>query len=199
MYSSKHCRKSLEAASKEKYDLIIVPGIPLQDDKLSRVLKARLYWSKYLYERGIAKNVMYSGSAVYSPYLESEIMAMYGEAIGIPKENIYTESKAEHSTENIYYSYKKAKQLGFKKIALATDPFQSKLLRRFMKNKVSKNLASIPIVFDTIKAMEPKMIDPILDTQRALVKNFVALPERESWWKRFRGTLGKNIDTTLYR
>jgi uncharacterized SAM-binding protein YcdF (DUF218 family) len=29
-------------------------------------------------------------------------------SIGIPRENIFTETKAEHSTENIYYSYKKA-------------------------------------------------------------------------------------------
>ena len=55
---------------------------------------------------GMAKNVMFSGSAVYTPYYESKIMALYAEAIGIPKERIYIETEAEHSTENIFYSYR---------------------------------------------------------------------------------------------
>lgn len=198
MYSKKHCQKSLAKASSETYDVIIVPGAPMDNKSLNRVLKARIYWAKFLLDKGIAKNVMFSGSAVYSPYYEGEMMAMYGEGIGIPKEKILTETKAEHSTENIYYSYKKAKQLGFTKIALATDPFQAKLSQRFMKKKVSREIASIPVVFDTIKKMEPIMINPVLDTQRAFVKDFVALPERESWWKRFKGTLGKNINKTYY-
>jgi hypothetical protein len=198
MYSDKYCQQSLEKAMQQGYDLVIVPGAPLSDLKLNRILKARIYWSKFLYDNGIAKNIMYSGSAVYSPYIESEVMAMYAEAIGIPKEHIYTETKAEHSTENIYYSYKKAKLMGFERIALASDPVQSKLLNRFMRTRVSKDLSIVPIVFDTIKAMEPNMIDPVIDTQKALVKDFVALPQRESWWRRLRGTLGKNINKTYY-
>jgi len=59
-------------------------------------MKGRVYWSKYLYDRGIGKNIMYSGNAVYTPYFEGEIMALYAKAIGIPPEHIYTELKAEH-------------------------------------------------------------------------------------------------------
>jgi hypothetical protein len=66
--------------------------------------------------KGSAKNVMYSGSSVYSPYYEGEVMAMYAAAIGIPKEHIFTETKAEHSTENLYYGYHKSRKLGFKKL-----------------------------------------------------------------------------------
>lgn len=69
---------------------------------------------------------MYSGSSAYSPYYEGEIMALYAIAIGIPKENVFTETRAEHSTENLFYVYLKAKKLGFTHIALATDPFQAK-------------------------------------------------------------------------
>ena len=60
-------------------------------------------------------------------------MALYGQSLGIPSGNIYIEDKAEHSTENVYYSYKKAKNLGFNRIALATDPYQSKMLKRYLK------------------------------------------------------------------
>ena len=95
----------------------------------------RVYWAKFLFDKGIAKNIMFSGSSVYSPYYESIIMSMYAEAIGIPKENIFIETKAEHTTENVYYSYKKALELGFKNIAVASDPFQTKMVSRFTRKK----------------------------------------------------------------
>lgn len=197
-YSKETCVKLLNDAKAEGYDIIVVPGVPFENGKWSTIMKGRVYWSKYLYEKGIAKNVMYSGSAVYSPYYEAVIMALYGEAIGIPKENIFTETKAEHSTENIYYSCKKAKKLGFNKIALASDPFQTRMLRKFCRRKVSPDVGIIPFVIDTLEAMEPLMIDPEIDYQQAFVENFVSLKEREGFWKRLRGTRGKNIDYSAY-
>ena len=133
-FSAKATRQLLQKAENSgPADVIIVPGVPFENGKWDRIMKGRVYWSKYLFDRGVAKNIMYSGSSVYSPYYDSavytayyeaEIMAMYAKAIGIPAKNIYTETKAEHSTENAYYGYKKAKQLGFEHIALASDPFR---------------------------------------------------------------------------
>ncbi len=100
--------------------------IQFENGKWDRVMMGRIYWAKFLYEKGIAKNIIFSGSAVYSPYYEAEIMRLYAIELGIPKENIFAETKAEHSTENAYYSYKYGKKLGFNKMALASDPFQSK-------------------------------------------------------------------------
>ena len=114
---SKHKTQELFSEAKHQiYDVIIVPGVPFENNNWSDAMKNRVYWSKYLYDHGIAKNIIYTGSAVYSPYYEAEIMALYGEALGIQKHNIFTETKAEHSTENVYYSYKKAKKIGFKKV-----------------------------------------------------------------------------------
>ncbi len=141
---------------------------------------------------------MYSGNAVYTPYVEAEIMALYAEAIGIPRENIFTESKAEHSTENIYYSFKKSKKLNFKRIALASDPFQTKMLQRFTRLRVSEDVDFIPIVFDTLRMMEPFMIDPVIDPSSAFVSDFTPLPERKSFWVRLQGTMGKDLDLTAY-
>ena len=197
-YSSRQATRLLKESA-QGYDIIVIPGVPLENGKWSAYMKARIYWSKYLYDRGIAKNVMYSGAAVYTPYPEGEIMALYAEAIGIPKEHIFSETKAEHSTENLYYSYKKAKKLGFNKIALASDPFQTKSLRRFAYKILSPDVGLIPIVYDTLEAMKPKMIDPEINYQRVFVKNFVPLPERENFWKRLRGTRGLDIDTNAYK
>ena len=142
---------------------------------------------------------MYSGSSVYTPFYEGEIMAMYAEAIGIPKEHIYTEIKAEHSTENIYYSYQKAKKLGFEKIGLATDPFQARMLSQFTYTKVSPEVGFLPIVFDTLKAMEPQMKDPEIDYKKAYNKDFVSITTRETFWERLKGTMGNKVDTAAYR
>lgn len=189
----------LKSASGKTYDIIVVPGVPLENGTWSRTMKARVYWSKYLFDKGIAKNVMFSGSAVYSPYYEGEVMALYAIAIGIPKEHVFSEIKAEHSTENLYYGYYKSKKLGFKTIALATDPYQAKQLKSFANRRLSERVALIPIVFDTLRAMEPLMIDPVIDSQKAFKKDFVSIKKRESGWKRFKGTMSWNIDKKAYK
>lgn len=198
-FSEARAKKLFQQSKGKVYDIIIVPGVPLENGKWDRTMKARVYWSKFLFEKGIAKNIMYSGSAVYTPYYEGKVMALYAAAIGIPEDHIFIESKAEHSTENIYYGYYKAKQLGFNSIALASDPFQSKQLRSFARRRLGKDVGIIPIVFDTLKAMEPLMTDPTLNFETAYNKNFVSIKKRQSLWKRLKGTLSYNIDKKAYK
>ena len=197
-FSSRTTKRLFEKSRNETFDVIIVPGVPFENGVWSRTMKARVYWSKYLYDKGIAKNIMYSGGAVYTPYYEAQIMALYGQAIGIPGENIFTETAAEHSTENIYYSYKKARSFGFRRIALASDPFQTKLLRRFTRKRVDAAVRLIPFIIDTLKIMEPLMTDPVIDHHRAFKKDFISITKRENFWKRLNGTRGGNLDTSLY-
>lgn len=191
-------KKLLNEAMNEKFDIVVVPGVPFENGKWGTVMKQRVYWSKYLFDKGIARNVMYSGDAVYTPYIEAEIMAMYASAIGIPDSNIYTETKARHSTENIYYSYKLASKLGFTKIALASDALQTKMLSAFVRKKVSEKIYLLPLVADTLKAMEPLMKDPEIDYSKAFVTDFIPITESTGWFKRFKGTLGFDIDTSFY-
>lgn len=197
-FSAKTTQRYFNKAKLQQYDMIAVPGVPYTEAGWDSTMKARVYWSKYLFDKGIAKNIMYSGSSVYSPYYEAEIMALYAIAIGIPREHIFTENKAEHSTENLYYVYQKAKKLGFHRVALATDPFQAKQLRRFARLRVDKDVGLIPFVIDTLKMLQPGMINPPIDHMRAFNKNFVSLRSRESFWKRLRGTMGKNINRQAY-
>jgi uncharacterized SAM-binding protein YcdF (DUF218 family) len=198
-YSNKAASKKYRQVQGKSFDMLVVPGVPLENGQWSRTMKGRIYWAKWLYDQGIAKNVMFSGAAVYTPYVEGEVMALYAEAIGIPKANIFTETKAEHSTENLYYSYKKAKKLGFNSIALASDPFQSKMLASYARKKVDKAIAVIPMMTDTLKALEPSMIDPTINYQLAAAAGpFVPITEREGFWKRLRGTFGSNVKHDVY-
>jgi hypothetical protein len=197
-FSERACKDLYAKAAGESFDLVIVPGAPFRDSSWSRVIKGRIYWAKFLFDQGIARNIMFSGSAVYTPYTEALVMAMYAEAIGIPKEHIFTEIRAEHSTENVFYSYQKARSFGFSKIAIASDPFQTKMLRSFTFNKVSQDIWLIPFVVHTLKAMQPAMENPSIDFGEAFVPGFRSIVKRESFMKRIKGTFGKNIDRNAY-
>ncbi len=185
-----------EALADQPYDAIIIPGCPHDSVKgWDRIVKGRVYWALFLYQKGIAKNVIFSGSSVYTPYVESKVMALYAEQLGIPKEHIFIETQAEHSTENLYYSYILGKQQGFNSIALATDPVQSSFLVSFKRKFKLTDLKFVPIIYDTLMVMNK--IDPIIDASSAHVVNFVALPDRESFYKRIRGTGGLRIKRIL--
>jgi len=197
MLTKTKCKKLYERSRSNVYEAIIVPGIPYNGDLWNRTMKGRVYWAKHLFDEGIAKNIIFSGSSVYTPYAEGEIMRLYACEIGIPRGNIFVESKAEHSTENVYYSHKLAKKLGFRSIALATDPVQSMLLNGFVKRKVD-DIDIIPFVIEILEKNEEKMIDPAIDAPLAYKEDFISIVDRESKLKRFRGTLGKNINSLYY-
>jgi|LakMenEpi03Aug12_release.lakeMendotaPanAssembly.Ray.scaffolds.fasta_scaffold279053_2 uncharacterized SAM-binding protein YcdF (DUF218 family) len=182
-------------AVNEPFDVVIVPGAPIGDSSLNNVLISRILWSKYLLENNITRNVIYSGGAVHTAYIEGLAMKMYADSIGIPSNRTFAETKAEHSTENVYYSYKLAKEKGFEKIALATDIFQTMMVSSFVK-KNYKDVKFLPIVYNRIFTNK-KIYDqlPIINVGEAHIseENFVPLNQRESFFKRLAGTFGKNI------
>jgi uncharacterized SAM-binding protein YcdF (DUF218 family) len=117
-------------------------------------------------------------------------MRIMADSLGVASDHLFSETTAEHSTENVYYSWKLAKRMGFKKIALATDPFQSRLLGSFIR-RYCPEVKSIPIVFDRLD-LEGKVL-PAIDTTAAYARDFVSITEREGFWQRVRGTMGKRI------
>ena len=70
------------------YDVAIVPGIPYDPDKVNVLFKARMLWAKSLYDRGIVRNIIFSGAAVHSPYTEAVAMKLIAEEMGIAPEHI---------------------------------------------------------------------------------------------------------------
>lgn len=184
---------SIKSQKNGPYDVIIVPGIPYDEEKgAGMIMKARIAWANYLVSKGIAKNVIFSGSAVYSPYIESRIMAIYAEELGIPAENIFCETEAEHSVENVVYSLRLAEKLGFKKIAIATGPFQSMFLSTYVKDH-NLQVSFIPLSLPALGNAEPVNFTKI-DPSPAHVDEFVSLTERESKEERHEGTMGNKIE-----
>jgi uncharacterized SAM-binding protein YcdF (DUF218 family) len=193
--ASKLYKRSLK--KHPQYDVIIVPGFPFTEPQQEMQSLLRVVWSVHLYKRGIAKNIIYSGAAVYTPYVEGKIMKQYAVALGVPEEHVFVEDRAEHSTENVWYSYLLAKKNKFKTIALASDPFQTRLLYRFIKKR-TKGVEFLPAIFDTLRTLPHEM--PAIDYKPLKIENFVPITERQSKWKRWRGTQGKNINfkDTIY-
>lgn len=172
-------------------DVIIVPGLPLFHGKWDTLLKSRVLWSHYLYKKGITKNILYSGNAVYTPWMEGPSMALFAQQLGVKKENILIDTIAEHSTENLYYSYNQAKQMGYKSIGIATDPFQCAMLHKYARKHFNDTIYFLPIVYDSIR---PNMgIELFIDTTLTIKKKFIPIEERMDYKDRFKGTAGKYI------
>jgi len=191
----KFANDSYEQAKRDRpYDVIIVPGVPYEKAKTTSVMTMRILWAKHLYDSGFTKNIIFSGSSVYSAFTEGTAMKIIADSLGIPSDHTFAETKAEHSTENVYYSWKMAKGMGFRKIALATDPFQAGLLRSFVK-KYCPGVVPIPLVFGVINL--GKQVLPLIDTSSCYNKDFVSITRRESFWQRFQGTRGRRIKEEL--
>lgn len=190
--ASKLNKRALKAHN--QYDAAIVPGVPFREPNWDMTMQMRVIWASHLYKKGIVKNLVMSGSSVYSPYVEAEIMKLYAIKLGVPEANIIVENKAEHSTENIWYGYLLAKSKGLNTIALSTDPFQTRMTYRFGRRWIKK-LNYLPVIFDTLRTLPHLNYD--INYKPLKIENFKPITETQSKWHRFRGTLGKNID--LYK
>ncbi|MBX2902044.1 MAG: YdcF family protein [Chitinophagales bacterium] len=117
-------KKNSKSFAKAPYDVVIIPGYPFEASSHQELFSIRVHWAKALYDRGIARNFIFSGNAVHTPYVEGTLMKIFADSLGIPSGNTFIEPKALHSNENLIYGKKLAKKLGFKKIAVASDPYQ---------------------------------------------------------------------------
>ncbi|XZF15547.1 YdcF family protein [Chitinophagaceae bacterium MMS25-I14] len=185
------------AAACKPFDAIIIPGTPFINGHWDSVMKARVIWSWILYKNGYTSNIIYSGAAVYSPYKEAIIMGLYAQQLGIPAEHIFYDTLARHSTENVFYSYLVARKLGFKTIALATDPFQSWLLKGFLRKRFGSCIYRLPFITDSLAAYSS--ITPVINPATAKApKGWISITRKESFFKRFKGTLGRDIKWADY-
>ena len=179
------------------FDAIIVPGIPFENNTWDSIMKARVVWAYVLYKNGVTRNIIFSGNAVYSPYYESKIMGLYAQALGVPAEHIFYDTLARHSTENVFYSYLVARENNFKTLALATDPFQSALLRKFTFTRFGTIMYHMPFVMDSVKKYND--LAPTIDpTPAKRTEAFSSITDEQSSFRRFFGTMGGDIDWSNY-
>lgn len=185
-------KKRLRQARKiQPIDVAIVPGLPLYHGTWDTLLKTRILWSVYLYKQGVVKKILYSGNAVYTKWIEGKSMADYAMKLGVSEKDILIDTIAEHSTENLYYGHQLAKKNGCNSFAVATDPFQCAMLRKFSKKKIKDEVHLLPVVFDSIA--HSFNVNPNIDTTKNIAANFIPIEQKQDMRKRMKGTRGKNI------
>lgn len=169
-------RSNKKYFAKTPYDVIIVPGYPYYEKNAPYpLLEARMNFAKELYEKGLTKNIIFSGGAIHTAYTEAKIMSIIADSMGIPANHIFIEDKAPHSFQNVTYSAKLARKLGFKKIAVATDPFQFSYMTLFLPAGRVGILTFSPDSMQNKKYFQPL---PEFETRDAYVKDFVPLEQR---------------------
>ncbi len=183
-------KRLLHTSSIRPIDVAIIPGLPLVKGQWDTLLKTRVLWSVFLYKKGYVKNLIYSGNSVYTKWVEGKAMAQYALLLGVKPENIFVDTLAEHSTENLYQGYKLAHKNGFKTIALASDPFQCAMLYRFSKKKFTEEIYFLPVISDSISSQYT--CNPAIDSNKCVNPFFIPIEERQSYRQRMNGTQGKN-------
>jgi len=166
-------RSNKKNFAKAPYDVVIVPGYPYYETNPEfPLLACRMFWVKELYDKGITKNIIFSGGAIHTPYIEAKVMKIISDTLGIPQQHVFLEEKAPHSYQNVTYSTKLAKQLGFKKIAVATDPYQFSYITLFLPSAPGVGI----LTFSPDSAEAKKYFQPLpyFDPRDAYVKNFIS-------------------------
>lgn len=155
------------------YDAVIVPGYPYKTEDRNKILfNVRIFFAKELFEKGLAKNIIFSGGAAHTPYVEGRIMKIIADSLGLPPEHTFVEDKAMHSNENAKYGTQMAKAMGFKKIAIATDPYQFSYMTLLLKFYAPKTGI---LTFDPKQMPDYNKQLPSVDSTGSLVKNFVPI------------------------
>lgn len=166
--------KSIENAP---FDVVIVPGLPHDTAGINPLLRARMLWVKELYDKGITRHIIFSGSAVQSPYVEAVIMKIMADTLGIPTHHTFIEDKALHSTENVAFGIQLAHSMGFKNIAIATDPIQAIFVKKYTSDNYG-HVCLLPFNFNSMRHYY-KAPFPTVNAENAFVENFVPLRHRD--------------------
>lgn len=177
---------------KEPYDAIIVPGYPFSPNgKMNPIYKVRLFYAYHMYKTGKTKNIIVSGSAVHTPYVESKVYALYLIELGIDPDDIIIEDRAEHSLENVFYSMEIAKENGFDRVAVVSDKVHSYMIK-FLAKKFDHQIAAdfIPARWRFVILNYWNKFDLNIDYEKAYQPGFVHIDYRKTETQKKVGTSG---------
>ncbi len=106
----------------DKFDVIIVLGSPAtQDCKPHEIMKSRVDKAIVLYNKGVSKKIIFTGSIVHNSCSESEVMANYAINNGVKRADVIIENQAKNTYQNAYYSINIMNNEHFKTAAVVTS------------------------------------------------------------------------------
>lgn len=105
-------------------DTIIILGYPSKrEGQPSAILRSRLDKGIELYNNGVAKNIILTGSAVRNRNIEAEVMADYCIKAGVPADKLMLEKKAQNTYENALFARKIMKAHRYRTGTIVTSDF----------------------------------------------------------------------------
>ena len=91
-----------------------------------------------LYKKGFASKVIFSSGYTYK-YNDAENMKVFAVSMGVPKEDIMLELKANNAYENVLYSSQIVRSSGLSSIILISAPYNMKRVS-LVYNKIAKDI-----------------------------------------------------------
>jgi len=118
--------------SEVKSDVIIVLGTGIKDGEPSAVFKERINHGIYLFNKGIAGKILFTGGmGKGQSQTESEVAKKYALTKGVPNSAIITEEKSTSTYGNFKESSKIMDSLNLKTALIVSDPFHMKRAMAF--------------------------------------------------------------------
>ncbi len=103
-------------------ETLIILGFPANEDGTpSKLLKYRLDRALQIYRQEQVSHIIVTGGAVQNDHTEAEVMKTYLMKNGIPEEKIITETRANSTFGNAYYSSRILKKIKAKNPVIITS------------------------------------------------------------------------------
>ncbi|MGZ3443011.1 MAG: ElyC/SanA/YdcF family protein [Polyangia bacterium] len=161
-----------------RYDAVIIPGCPSEEDgALSDCQMSRAAWGAILWQRGLVGGFITSGAAVHSPYVEADAIAAGLAALGVPPDRIWLDENALHTDENMYFSLRIARALGFAHLAVASQKGHAAWSCRMLEDWGQRDCGAFSVDMTAVVALDPRA--QLRAVRTGVVPGWVPLAERE--------------------
>jgi hypothetical protein len=117
---------------------------------------SRAAWAAILWQRGYAGAFITSGGAVHSRYVEADAIAAGMAALGVPADRIWLERNALHTDENMYFSLRIARALGFRHVAVASQKGHAAWSCRMLEDWGVSACGAFSVDMDAVIASHPR-------------------------------------------
>jgi uncharacterized SAM-binding protein YcdF (DUF218 family) len=127
------------------FDTIVVLGTPSRmDGTPSPEQRERVLEGVREYKAGVAPHIIMTGGAAHNHFVEAHTMAQFAVSQGVPASDIFEESQAQNTLQNIYYSAQIMHQQGWGSAEVISSPYHlgrtSLILKAFNLRQPTLNL-----------------------------------------------------------
>ena len=127
--------------------ILIILGYPADENgEPGEILKARLDKGIEIYKHGFASKIIVSGAAVYNPFVEAEVMAVYCIKNGVAAKDIIMEPNARNTYENAKLVKGIMENEQYEKALVVTSSFHKLRAKKYFSKHI-KNARVIPAPF----------------------------------------------------